>query len=108
MENSGWSALQNGSDIRGVATEGIAGESVNLTPSIVEKLAVAFVVWLNEKKDLSPDRMTIAIGRDSRISGPELMGAFIKGILSTGANGVSCDISSTPAMYMSTIFENTG
>jgi phosphomannomutase len=107
MDNSGWAALQNGSDIRGVATEGIAGEPVNLTPSIVEKLAVAFVVWLNEKKDLTPDRMTISIGRDSRISGPELMGAFIKGILSTGANGVSCDISSTPAMYMSTIFENT-
>jgi len=107
MENSGWSALQNGSDIRGVATEGIAGESVNITPSIVEKIAVAFVVWLIEQKGKTADKMTIAIGRDSRISGPELMEAFIKGILSTSANAVSCDISSTPAMYMSTIFENT-
>jgi phosphomannomutase len=107
MNNSGWAALQNGSDIRGVATEGIAGEPVNLTPAIVEKLAVAFVVWLNEKKELPTDQMKIAIGRDSRISGPELMKAFVNGVLSTGANGVSCDISSTPAMYMSTIFDDT-
>jgi len=107
MENSGWSTLQNGSDIRGVAIEGIAGESVNLTPSIVEKIAAAFVAWLKEKKGLAADKMNIAMGRDSRISGPELMGAFTKGILSTGANSISCDISSTPAMYMSTIFENT-
>ena len=107
MNNSGWAALQNGSDIRGIATEGIAGEHVNLTPSIVEKIAVAFVSWLTEKKDIAADKMDIAIGRDSRISGPELMGAFIKGILSTGANGIDCDISSTPAMYMSTIFGNT-
>ena len=107
MNNSGWAALQNGSDIRGVATEGIAGEPVNLTPAIVEKIAVAFVVWLNEKNDLPIDQITIAIGRDSRISGPELMKAFVDGTLLTGANAVNCDISSTPAMYMSTIFENT-
>jgi phosphomannomutase len=107
MNNSGWVALQNGSDIRGVATEGIAGESINLTPAIVEKIAIAFVAWLNEKKGLAADKMSIAIGRDSRISGPELMGAFTKGILSTGANSIGCDISSTPAMYMSTIFEDT-
>src|SRR5674476_953525 len=99
MNNSGWAALQNGSDIRGVATEGIAGEPVNLTPAIVEKLAVAFVVWLNGKKELPTDQMKIAIGRDSRISGPELMKAFVNGVLSTGANSVICDISSTPAMY---------
>jgi len=107
MNNSGWSALQNGSDIRGIATEGIEGEAINLTPAIVEKIAIAFVSWLNDKKGISADKMNIAIGRDSRISGPVLMGAFTKGILSTGANSISCDISSTPAMYMSTIFKET-
>lgn len=106
MKNFKWAELQNGSDIRGVATAGIEGQLVNLTPDIVERLALAFVAWLKEKTNLAPDKMTIAIGRDSRISGPALMKAFMKGILSTGANGVSCGISSTPAMYMSTIFEN--
>jgi phosphomannomutase len=107
MNTSGWAALQNGSDIRGIATEGIAGESVNFTPAIVERIAVAFVTWLSEKSGLANKQMTIAIGRDSRISGPELLRAFMKGILSTGANGVDCNISSTPSMYMSTIFETT-
>jgi phosphomannomutase len=107
MKNFKWADLQNGSDIRGIATAGFQEQQVNLTPVMVEKLAEAFVTWLKDKTNLTPDKMTIAIGRDSRISGPLLMKAFMKGILSAGANGVSCGISSTPAMYMSTIFENT-
>ena len=107
MKNFKWAELQNGSDIRGIATAGIEGQLVNLTPDVVERLALAFVAWLKEKTNLAPNKMTIAIGRDSRISGPALMKAFMKGILSTGAHGVSCGISSTPAMYMSTIFEDT-
>ena len=31
-----WKKLQNGSDIRGVALEGIEGEHVNLTPEVIE------------------------------------------------------------------------
>ena len=37
-----WQRLQNGSDIRGVALEGIAGEAVNLTPDITYRLGQAF------------------------------------------------------------------
>jgi len=107
MNASEWMALQNGSDIRGIATEGISGESINLTPAIVEKIAIAFVSWLKEKKKIVAENMSIAIGRDSRISGPALMEAFMNGVLETGANGIDCNISSTPAMYMSTIFEET-
>lgn len=107
MKNFKWAELQNGSDIRGIATQGVEGESVNFTPAFVKKIAVAFVSWLTENTNLAPDKMTIAIGRDSRISGPALMEAFMEGILSTGANVIGCGISSTPAMYMATIFKNT-
>jgi phosphomannomutase len=102
-----WLSLQNGSDIRGIATEGIAGETVNLTPAIVEKIALAFVAWLAEKTGKAPRQLNISVGRDSRISGPMLMEAFINGIISTGANAVDCGLASTPAMYMSTIFDKT-
>ena len=44
-----WNKLQNGSDIRGVALEGIEGESVNLTTEVTTALAQAFVAWLGEK-----------------------------------------------------------
>ena len=107
MKNFKWAELQNGSDIRGIATEGFQGQNINLTPAMVEKLAEAFVTWLKDRTNVAPEKMTIAIGRDSRISGPALMKAFIKGILSAGANAVGCGISSTPAMYMSTIFKDT-
>lgn len=38
-----WMKLQNGSDIRGVALEGIEGEHVNLTQEVVETIGKAFV-----------------------------------------------------------------
>ena len=37
-----WMKLQNGSDIRGVALEGIEGEHVNLTQEAVETIGKAF------------------------------------------------------------------
>lgn len=107
MDSKNLLTLQNGSDIRGIATDGIQGENINLTPEIVEKIALAFVAWLIEKTNKSPHQLTIAVGRDSRISGPSLMDAFITGVVSTGASAIDCQLASTPAMYMSTIFENT-
>ena len=41
-----WKKLQNGSDIRGVALEGVEGEHVNLTPEVTEIIAKSFVKWL--------------------------------------------------------------
>ncbi|MTK53994.1 phosphomannomutase/phosphoglucomutase [Paludibacter sp.] len=107
METNSFLALQNGSDIRGIATEGIAGQEVNLTPERVTQIAIAFVDWLAEKKQIDPTKLCIGVGRDSRISGESLMTAFVKGVRLSGANAVDCGIASTPAMYMSTIFEES-
>lgn len=107
MEIDTFLSLQNGSDIRGVATEGNAGETVNLTPERVSKIAIAFVNWLAARNNLGPEQLCIGVGRDSRISGEELMNAFIKGVISCGATAVNCGIASTPAMYMSTIFDES-
>lgn len=41
-----WKKLQNGSDIRGVALDGIEGEYVNLTQEVIETIARSFVRWL--------------------------------------------------------------
>lgn len=105
MEKSKWLELQNGSDIRGIASDGVQGQAVNLTPAIVETIAVSFVLWLSERKGLPPEKLTVSVGRDSRISGPSLMKSFIQGLLSAGASAVDCGIASTPAMFMSTVLE---
>ena len=64
-----YSKLQNGSDIRGVALEGIEGEHINLTEEAARAIARGFLIWLRNKNGKSAER--IAFGRDSRISGPE-------------------------------------
>lgn len=93
--------LQNGSDIRGIALEGVKGEQVNLTPQVIEHIAMAFVAWLAEHTGAT--KPTVAIGTDSRISGPKLKSAFIDGAVKTGARVLDFGMASTPAMFMSTV-----
>ena len=99
--------LQNGSDIRGVALEGVEGEHVNLTPEIAKQIGCAFVSWLQKKTDLPLNEIVIGIGRDSRISGPDLADGLAYGILSAGAKVVDCGMATTPSMFMSLVFEET-
>jgi phosphomannomutase len=92
--------LQNGSDIRGIALEGIAGEDVNLTSENVKLIGKAFVKWF-ENNFYAPS--SIAIGMDSRLSGPALKDAIIEGINSMGVDVWDCGMASTPAMFMTTM-----
>jgi phosphomannomutase len=103
MQNYNWTKLQNGSDIRGIALEGVPDEKVNLTPEIALILGQAFVSWLVRKVHKPAEKLIIAIGRDSRLSGPTLMQAVMAGITSLGARVYDFDMASTPAMFMSTI-----
>jgi phosphomannomutase len=98
-----WSALQNGSDIRGVALEGVPGETVNLTPAVATTLGQAFVSWLSDQLQTPATELTIAIGRDSRLSGPTLMGAAIAGMAAQGSRVLEVGMASTPALFMSTV-----
>ena len=99
--------LQNGSDIRGIAISGVQGEEVNLTNEIANKLGKAFATWLAVKSDTSTTQLQIAVGRDSRLSGPELAKAFILGMLKVGAHAMDVGYATTPAMFMATQFSKT-
>ncbi len=93
------SKLQNGSDIRGIAL----GEGTNLTPEAASLLAGAFVSWLKQKSDRT--EITVAIGMDSRLTGPALKAACIDGFSAAGAAVIDCGMASTPAMFMTTVTE---
>ncbi|MEZ4628172.1 MAG: hypothetical protein R2912_08870 [Eubacteriales bacterium] len=93
--------LQNGSDIRGVAMEGIEGQPVTLTQEVVTNIAKAFVLFLQEKFNKSDLRLSI--GRDSRLSGEALLNAAAEGVLSMGADLADFGLASTPSMFMSTV-----
>lgn len=99
--------LQNGSDIRGVACEGIEGEAVNLTGEAAYAIGQAFVVWLTGKKKISAASCRIGVGTDSRITGEALKKPLIRGMLSKGVSVVDCHMASTPAMFMTIVYPET-
>eukprot|EP00741_Cyanophora_paradoxa_P014284 tig00020780_g13776.t1 len=98
-----WKKLQNGSDIRGVAVEGVAGQDVNLTDPVVYSIGAAFAQWLAKKKGKPSSMLSVAVGCDSRVSGPRLRSAFSRGLRQEAVAVKNCGIASTPAMFMSTV-----
>ena len=90
--------LKNGTDVRGVASAGVEGEEVNLTPGTAENIAAAFCLFLEERTGKSSVR--VAVGHDSRISAPALSEGVLRGIEKTGGYAVFTALSSTPSMFM--------
>lgn len=103
QQNFNWQKLQNGSDIRGVALEGIANEPVNLTSDIAYRLGQAFGLWLTDRLGKPSSELRVGVGRDSRLSGPDLMQGVMEGLASLGATVYDFGMASTPAMFMSTV-----
>lgn len=97
--------LQNGSDIRGIACEGVAGEEVNLTPEAGNLIGGAFAKWLAAKKNKDVTELRIGIGHDSRITADGLYRAAAMGITAMGAKVYDCGLVSTPSMFMTTVFD---
>jgi phosphomannomutase len=96
--------LQNGSDIRGVALEGIEGQHVNLTEEVSRNIGRGFALWLMKKTGRG-EGLRIAVGRDSRLSGPALSGWICDAMVQQGMAVTDFGMASTPAMFMSTVTE---
>lgn len=103
MLNEKYKQFKSGTDIRGVAVEGVEGQSVNLTDEVIQKMADGFVLWLSKKLGKSPDRLKISVGRDSRISGPHIMELTTERFKAAGAEVLCCGLASTPSMFMTTV-----
>ncbi len=94
--------LQNGSDIRGVALEGIEGQHINLTEQACRDIGRGFALWLI-KKTGKTENIRVAVGRDSRLSGAALCGWICDAMVASGLNVTDFGMASTPAMFMSTV-----
>jgi len=101
-----WLKLQNGSDIRGVALEGVAGQPITLHDPVVRSIGCAFAQWLAQRLGKPVEQLRISIGHDSRVSAEQFKTAIFQGLTTAGAAGFDCGLASTPAMFMSTVFEN--
>ncbi|KAG2439969.1 hypothetical protein HXX76_004088 [Chlamydomonas incerta] len=93
--------LQNGSDIRGIALEGVPNEPVTLSAGAVFFIGVAFARWLRSKGHAAPK---VSVGRDPRLSGPLLESTFAAGLIHGGAAAVHLfGLATTPAMFYSIV-----
>ena len=92
-----WMKLKSGTDVRGTAL----GDAPLLTAHVAQCLGMAFARYVAQKAGKPTTQITIALGRDSRLSGPALLRATAEGISRAGASVLNFGMCTTPAMYMS-------
>lgn len=103
MSSFDYSVFKSGTDIRGVASEGVKGYEVNMINERVTRMAHGFVLWLCGKVNKSADSLKVSVGRDSRISGERIAGCVIDALKSVGVQVIYTNLSSTPSMFMTTV-----
>lgn len=97
--------LQNGTDIRGIALEnGI--RPVNMENKDIRAIARGILHWLTSKTKNKANTLRIAIGMDSRVSGPKIKELLIEEFERHCVSIVDCKLATTPAMFMTTIWED--
>ena len=74
--------LKSGTDIRGVACDGVVGQPIELTDNVINLIVRAFATWLMKKG--FPDQTVVAVGHDCRISGPRIHNAVIAALNKSG------------------------
>lgn len=91
--------LVSGSDLRGVAVD--IGDGVTFDGETARSAAHQFATFLS--RELGKDSLTIAVGHDPRLSHQALMQGALEGLGAFGAKVVDCGLSTTPAMFMTTV-----
>ena len=90
-----WERLKSGNAIRGSETL--------FTDDFAKRLGYAFALWLARRLDTTPDLLKIAVGHDPRDSGPRLKAALICGLTAADCDVLDCGLSSTPAVFSTTL-----
>ncbi len=103
MLNNFYKQFKSGTDIRGIAVEGVEGQNVNLTDEVIASMAHGFALWLSGTLNKPVGELTVTIGRDSRISGPRIVRIVSDELCSVGARVLDCGLASTPSMFMTTV-----
>ena len=95
--------FKSGTDIRGIAAEGVENEHINLTDDVIKAMTNGFLVWFCNKYNKSADKITVSVGHDSRISADRIKNAVISVLVKKGVKVLDCSLASTPSMFMTTV-----
>lgn len=98
-----WKQFKSGTDIRGVASEGVAGQPVNLTDEVVAAIAAGFAKWLSQRTGKAVGELRVGVGHDCRISSERIDAAVSESLAKRGVHVLGSGMSSTPAMFMMTL-----
>ncbi len=79
---------------RQYAIRGVVGR--DLTRDVARAVGLAVGSEARERFGRTP---RIAVGRDNRPSGPDLLGGLVEGLLATGADVLTVELLPTPALY---------
>lgn len=103
MLNDTFKIFKSGTDIRGVASEGVEGMPINLKDDILSAMADGFILWTEKKVGKPAAELAVSVGHDCRISGEHIADIVIRRLARAGVKVYDCGLSSTPAMFMTTI-----
>jgi len=78
--------------------------ATSLSPVDVVKFTAAYAALLKQQDN--KNSFTVVIGRDGRISGSYIQQLIISTLLASGVNVINLDLSTTPTVEMSVIFNN--
>ena len=79
----------------------IRTDAARLTDDFAARLGYVFALWVSEKTGIAPDKLAIAVGYDSRPTGPRLLKAFAAGLTAADSDVYDCGMATTPAMQIS-------
>lgn len=98
-----YSKFKSGTDIRGVASEGVEGQPINLTDEVISNIGAAFLCWAEKKTGKKSGSLKVSIGHDSRISADRISSCLKSILTKYGASVYDCGLASTPSMFMSVL-----
>ena len=101
--------LVSGTDIRGIVSE-VEGKKVTLTEKEVEFIGKAFGNWITKKygrkSELENRKIKVSVGYDARHTGPKFSKILRNVLKSMEIDVYDCQMSITPSLFMTTIFED--
>lgn len=90
--------LKSGTDIRGYAIE--TNGQIDLNKENVNKIGQGIIEWYKQKYNKPLKK--VAIGRDSRITGPDLLDTLAKTFVANDIYVIDTGLSTSPSMFMIT------
>ncbi len=102
MSDKQWSIFKSGSDIRGLAL-GDVKNPLYLSDDRVYRMICGFSRWLKDKTGKEAEKLTVSVGHDPRLSATRIKKSVIQALTDSGIDVIDCGLSTTPAMFFTTV-----